>query len=270
MTSNRRHASQWIPQWRGTPAAAVTVRDLLSNDSGRRWSPGSTTRSSAGRDRTGSPSTQAGGTTGDGVGVQQLGRPDPAAGLRSARPGQDVAAFAQATVRAARDHRHHDDHRRGGQRADVRGGAVDVSRHGAVRPGDARPGALGRHSGSCRPRGSARRRAVVERTQRGLRVPVVAQPRGRAGRAPGPGSTCPRARRTQTTKRAPRARGARRDVLGVGLGNQIIQVDPCQHGPSSCASASRGPCRRRPPRPGRSQRGGHPCPHERASPAPRS
>jgi CubicO group peptidase (beta-lactamase class C family) len=31
-------ASRWIPQWRGTPAAAVTVRDLLSNDSGRQWS----------------------------------------------------------------------------------------------------------------------------------------------------------------------------------------------------------------------------------------
>lgn len=31
-------ASTWIPQWRGTPAEAVTVRDLLSNDSGREWS----------------------------------------------------------------------------------------------------------------------------------------------------------------------------------------------------------------------------------------
>jgi CubicO group peptidase (beta-lactamase class C family) len=32
-------ASRWIPQWRGTPAAAVTIRDLLSMDSGRQWSP---------------------------------------------------------------------------------------------------------------------------------------------------------------------------------------------------------------------------------------
>jgi len=31
-------ASRWIPQWKGMPAAAVTVRDLLSNDSGRQWS----------------------------------------------------------------------------------------------------------------------------------------------------------------------------------------------------------------------------------------
>jgi CubicO group peptidase (beta-lactamase class C family) len=31
-------ASRWISQWRGTPAAAVTVRDLLSMDSGRQWS----------------------------------------------------------------------------------------------------------------------------------------------------------------------------------------------------------------------------------------
>jgi CubicO group peptidase (beta-lactamase class C family) len=32
-------ASRWIADWRGTPAARVTVRDLLSNDSGREWSP---------------------------------------------------------------------------------------------------------------------------------------------------------------------------------------------------------------------------------------
>ncbi len=31
-------ASKWIPEWRGTPSAGVTVRDLLSNDSGRSWS----------------------------------------------------------------------------------------------------------------------------------------------------------------------------------------------------------------------------------------
>jgi CubicO group peptidase (beta-lactamase class C family) len=31
-------ASKWIPQWKGTPSQAVTVRDLLSMDSGRQWS----------------------------------------------------------------------------------------------------------------------------------------------------------------------------------------------------------------------------------------
>lgn len=31
-------AARWIPEWKGTPSAAVTVRDLLSNDSGRSWS----------------------------------------------------------------------------------------------------------------------------------------------------------------------------------------------------------------------------------------
>jgi CubicO group peptidase (beta-lactamase class C family) len=30
-------ASTWIEQWRGTPSQAVTVRDLLSMDSGRHW-----------------------------------------------------------------------------------------------------------------------------------------------------------------------------------------------------------------------------------------
>jgi CubicO group peptidase (beta-lactamase class C family) len=32
-------ASTWITQWRNTPSDVVTVRDLLSNDSGRQWSP---------------------------------------------------------------------------------------------------------------------------------------------------------------------------------------------------------------------------------------
>lgn len=31
-------AARYIREWRGSPAAAVTVRDLLSNDSGREWS----------------------------------------------------------------------------------------------------------------------------------------------------------------------------------------------------------------------------------------
>ena len=32
-------ASTWIPQWQGTDSADVTVRNLLSNDSGRFWTP---------------------------------------------------------------------------------------------------------------------------------------------------------------------------------------------------------------------------------------
>ena len=32
-------ASRWIPQWRNTRSQVVTVRDLLSMDSGREWSP---------------------------------------------------------------------------------------------------------------------------------------------------------------------------------------------------------------------------------------
>jgi CubicO group peptidase (beta-lactamase class C family) len=33
-------ASTWITEWRGTPSESVTVRNLLSNDSGREWSLG--------------------------------------------------------------------------------------------------------------------------------------------------------------------------------------------------------------------------------------
>jgi CubicO group peptidase (beta-lactamase class C family) len=36
--SIRQSASTWIPEWRGSAAKAVTVRDLLSMDSGRQWS----------------------------------------------------------------------------------------------------------------------------------------------------------------------------------------------------------------------------------------
>ena len=32
-------AARYIPEWKGTPSRAVTVRNLLSNDSGRFWSP---------------------------------------------------------------------------------------------------------------------------------------------------------------------------------------------------------------------------------------
>src|SRR5689334_2870292 len=31
-------AAKWIPAWNGTPSAAVTIRQLLSMDSGRQWS----------------------------------------------------------------------------------------------------------------------------------------------------------------------------------------------------------------------------------------
>ncbi|WP_235498099.1 serine hydrolase [Frankia sp. R43] len=31
-------AATWIPQWKGTESEAVTIRDLVSNDSGRQWS----------------------------------------------------------------------------------------------------------------------------------------------------------------------------------------------------------------------------------------
>jgi CubicO group peptidase (beta-lactamase class C family) len=47
-------ASRWIAPWRGTPAATVTVRDLLSMDSGRQWSVFTDyVRLLAARDRTG-------------------------------------------------------------------------------------------------------------------------------------------------------------------------------------------------------------------------
>ena len=91
------HASTWIPQWKNTPAAAVTVRDLLSNDSGREWSPSDRLRATA-RGR-GSHRVRrrppASATARTGVGVQQLRDPDAATGRPSSNRAGPGRPFAQ-------------------------------------------------------------------------------------------------------------------------------------------------------------------------------
>lgn len=89
-------ASRWIPQWRGTPAAAVTIRDLLSNDSGRQWSLQiDYTQLLQARDRTafavGLRQADPPGTVWayNNSAVQTLQR------VLQAATGQDVAAFAE-------------------------------------------------------------------------------------------------------------------------------------------------------------------------------
>jgi CubicO group peptidase (beta-lactamase class C family) len=92
-------ASKWIPQWKGTPAQVVTVRDLLSMDSGRQWSAFTDyVRLLAARDRTafaiGLDQAAAPGTVWayNNSAVQTLDRV-----LRSAT-GQNVLAFARRRI----------------------------------------------------------------------------------------------------------------------------------------------------------------------------
>ena len=89
-------ASKWITEWKGTPAEAVTVRDLLSNDSGRQWSPAidyagllrapDRTAYAVGLQQTSAPGTV---WVYNNSAIQTLER------VLAAATGQDVADFAQ-------------------------------------------------------------------------------------------------------------------------------------------------------------------------------
>ena len=92
-------ASQYIPQWVGTAAAAVTVEDLLSNDSGRHWDLVTDYVNLV----------QAPDRTGFAVGLAQDVAPGQTwaynnaaiqtlEAVLQAATGQDVAAFAQARL----------------------------------------------------------------------------------------------------------------------------------------------------------------------------
>ena len=121
----------------------------------------------------------AGTTARSGLGVQQLRDPDAAAG----RPGRNRAGpglvRATAAVRAARHDRHADDNRPRRQRADVRGRAVDVSRHGALRRAHAEPRQMGHQADRVVGLGEGRDRSLVAGVERRVRVLVVAEPQGR-------------------------------------------------------------------------------------------
>ena len=222
-------AARWIPEWRGTPAKAVTVRDLLSNDSGREWSlltdyvqllggARPHARSPIGLRQTAAPGT---------VWAYNNSAEQTLERVLQRATGRDVVDVrAAAPVRSARHDAHDDDHRQGGQRADVRGRAVDLPRHGPLRAADARPGPLGRPADRVARLGRGGDGPVVDQAQRGVRLPVVAQPQGR------PGATRS-SRRALRVGRAADAHGGRivpgaPDSMfwALGLGNQIVQVDP--------------------------------------------
>lgn len=92
-------AATWIPQWQHTPSAAVTVRQLLSMDSGRQWSfqtdyvqllkAGDQTAFATGLGQSSPPGTQ---WTYNNSAVQTLEQ------VLRAATGEDVATFAERHV----------------------------------------------------------------------------------------------------------------------------------------------------------------------------
>ena len=161
-------ASRWIPEWKGTASAGVTLRDLLSNDSGRDWS--------LAQDY-----------------VQLLRAPDATAfavGLGQAHPpgtvwaynnsaiqtlervvagtlGADIPAVAQQRIFAPLGMDHSAAHHRSQRpRADVHGAALDVSRHGALRVALPRPRRVERHAHRVGEVGAGGHRRAVDAAQR--------------------------------------------------------------------------------------------------------
>ena len=221
-------ASRWVPEWRGTPARQVTVRNLLSNDSGREWSPAiDYDRMIRAADRTqfavdlGQPDRPGQVWAYNNSAIQTLQRV-----LQNAT-GQEVGAYAQERMfgplgmtrtRMTRDLAGNAQTFQG-----LESSCRDLARFGLLM---LRGGRWGSERIVSRRLGRARDRRLVHADERRLRLPLVAQPVRRPG---GPARARPPARRHWTPRH--RARGwcpARRPdtYWALGLGNQVVQVDP--------------------------------------------
>ena len=221
------HASTWIPQWKDTPADAVTVRDLLSNDSGREWSPAIDYVQLL----------QAADRTAFAVGLPQAQPPGQVwaynnSAIQTLQPvvqqatGQDPVAFAQQRFfgpLGMTDTRMTTD--RAGNAQMFEGVQIDVSRHGAVRRAHAEPRQVGRQAGRVVGWVKDATGHSSTGTQRGVRVLVVAEPQGLIG-SPLVATDLSKAQDPTTTK-GQVVPGAPDDMFwALGLGNQIVQVDP--------------------------------------------
>ena len=140
-TSHRDSASRWISQWRGTPSAGGDGPRPAQHGLGPPVEPLHRLRAADRcRDRTafaiGLGQEAAPGTVWayNNSAVQTLQRV-----LENATGDARCRLRKAAPVRAARDGAHVAVHRRGRQRADVRGHPLDLPRPGALRRPDARP-----------------------------------------------------------------------------------------------------------------------------------
>jgi len=235
-------ASKWISEWKGTPSKAVTVRDLLSNDSGREWS--------AAIDYV--QFLRAKNRTAFAVGLPQAERPGTVwaynnSAIQTLQPvvqqasGSDVTAFAERRVFGplAMTHTEMTTDTAGNAQMfeGLRSTCRDLARFGVLFLNRGRWG----NSRSCRARGSGGDRSILDEAERGLRIPVVAESQGCARRPLGRDSLQAAATHDHARSAVP---GARRHVLGARSA-PVIQVDPGSR-PSSSGSV--------PPRRGRSHR----------------
>ena len=190
-------ASRWISQWRGTPSAAVTVRDLLSMDSGREWSALTDyVGLLAARDRTafaiGLGQAAAPGTVWayNNSAVQTLDR------VLFAATHESVVRFAQQRLFRPLGMAHTTmTTDRAGNAQMFEGVRSKLSRPGALRRAHARPRPLAREADRLAGLGRAGHGDVLDEAERRVRLPLVAQPRRRGcGRAlgdqPAAGQAC--------------------------------------------------------------------------------
>ena len=186
-------ASTYIPSWQGTPSGAVTVRNLLSNDSGRFWSPESDYRDLI----------QAQDRTAYAVGLDAAGRPGHRSGPTTtppSRPSTRCCGGAPGRTRrrsppsgcSARSgmDAHPDD--RGRQRPlDQRllRPAVDLPGPGSVRAARSPRAATGTASSCCPEPGCAMRSAAVAASST-RRTACSGGSTARAPSSPGPPGEC--------------------------------------------------------------------------------
>ena len=213
--------STYVPQWRGTASASVTVRNLLSNDSGRFWSLQSDYADLlAARSRTryavSLPQQYAPGSAWayNNAAIQVL-EPvlEKATGMPVARFARERLFEPLGMTRSSFITDRADD---AAVFYGLRTTCLDIARLGRLYLDSGKVGGKRILDAGLR---QARGRAVLDGPQRGLRLPVVAQParrparRDRPGRRPGaaaaPGDRTARARRRPSTS-SPRSASAGR------------------------------------------------------------
>ena len=219
-------ASTWITEWKGTPSEGVTVQNLLSNDSGREWSLAidyvqliqahDRTAFAIGLSQTAPPGTI---WAYNNSAIQTLQR------VVQQATAEPVVEFAQERLFAPIGMTHSlmttDPAGNAQMFQGVRTNCRDMARFGVLmlnhgKWGDDQIVSADWVAGGDRP--------IVEGAQRGLRLPVVAQPGGNIGesaRRDSAGAADAGTRQGQIVPDAPD------DMFwALGLGNQIVQVDP--------------------------------------------
>jgi CubicO group peptidase (beta-lactamase class C family) len=226
-----RPAATWIPDWRGTPSSQVNVQNLLSNDSGREWSPQIDYSRLVGSED----------MTAFAVGLDQAARPGTTwaynnSAIQTLEPvleqatGQDVATFARERLFAAIGMDHTFMGRDGARNTMTYSGVTstcrDLARFGVLMleggRWDGRQVVSRRWVEAATGRPSTRLNAAYGLlwwlNHRGLVTGPLSQARL---------ADLARPSTSNSTRRGRYVPGAPEDVFwAVGLGGQVVQVDP--------------------------------------------